>query len=63
MMMTETIVSKKFDVEHIRKIRVDNSLRHIKMTQEEIIADAKKERQESWNCFRRSNVSDITQCG
>ncbi|MCM1123454.1 MAG: hypothetical protein NC416_12800 [Eubacterium sp.] len=40
--MTETIVSKNFDVEDIRKIRGYNSLRHIKMTSEEIIADTKK---------------------
>ena len=42
MMMTEPIVSKKFDVEDIRKIREYNSLRHINMTPEEIIADTKK---------------------
>ena len=42
MMMTEPIVSKKFDIEDIRKIREYNSLRHIKMTPEEIIADTKK---------------------
>ncbi|MCM1128024.1 MAG: hypothetical protein NC429_16340 [Lachnospiraceae bacterium] len=42
MMMTEPIVSKNFDVENIRKIREYNSLHHIKMTLEEIIADTKK---------------------
>ncbi len=42
MMMTEPVVSKNFDVEDIRKIREYNSLRHIKMTPEEIIADTKK---------------------
>ncbi len=42
MMMTEPTVSKKFDVEDIRKIREYNSLCHIKMTPEEIIADTKK---------------------
>lgn len=47
MMMTEPIVSKKFDIEDIRKIREYNSWRHIKMTPEEIIADTKKEREES----------------
>lgn len=41
-MMTEPIVSEKFDVDDIRKIREYNSLRHIKMTSEEIIADTKK---------------------
>ena len=61
--MTEPIESKKFDVEDIRKIREYNSLRHIKMTPEEIIAETKKKRKESWNCFIRNNVSDITQCG
>lgn len=59
--MTEPIVSKKFDVEDIRKIREYNSLRHIKMTGE-IIADTKKEREESWNCFGRNRVSDSIQC-
>ena len=42
LMATEPIVSKKFDVEDIRRIREYNSLRHIKMTPEEIIADTKK---------------------
>ena len=42
MMMTEPIVSKRFDVEDIRKIREYNALRHIKMTPEEIISDTKK---------------------
>ena len=42
LMATEPIVSKKFDMEDIRRIREYNSLRHIKMTPEEIIADTKK---------------------
>ncbi len=42
MIKTEPIVSKRFDVEDIRRIREYNSLRHIKMTPEEIIADTKK---------------------
>lgn len=42
MMMTEPVVSNNLDVEDIRKIREYNSLRHIKMTPEEIIADTKK---------------------
>ena len=41
-MMSEPVVSKRFDVEDIRKIREYNSLRHIQMTPEEIIADTKK---------------------
>lgn len=40
--MSEPVVSEKFDVEDIRKIREYNSLRHIQMTPEEIIADTKK---------------------
>lgn len=42
MMMTEPTVSKRFDVEDIRRIREYNSLRHIKMTPEEIIEDTKR---------------------
>lgn len=42
MMMSEPIVSERFDVDDIRKIREYNSLRHIQMTPEEIIADTKK---------------------
>lgn len=40
--MSEPIISERFDVEDIRKIREYNSLRHIQMTPEEIIADTKK---------------------
>ena len=40
--MNEPIVSDKFDIEDIRKIREYNSLRHIQMTPDEIIADTKK---------------------
>lgn len=53
MMMTEPIVSKKFDVEDIRKIREYNSLRHIKMTPEEIIADIKKGVEGIMELFRK----------
>ena len=42
MMMSEPVVSERFDVEDIRKIREYNSLRHIQMTPEEIIAATKK---------------------
>ena len=42
MITTEPIVSNKFDIEDIRKIREYNSLRHVKMTPEEIIEDTKK---------------------
>ena len=34
MMMAEPIVSKRFDVENIRKIREYNFLRNIKMTRQ-----------------------------
>lgn len=40
--MSEPIISERFDVDDIRKIREYNSLRHIQMTPEEIIADTKK---------------------
>lgn len=33
------IISEKFDLDDIRKIREYNSLRHIKMTPEEIVAE------------------------
>ena len=36
-MMSEPVVSERFDVDDIRKIREYNSLRHIQMTPEEII--------------------------
>ena len=39
---SEPVISEKFDVENLRKIREYNSLRHIQMTSEEIIADARK---------------------
>lgn len=42
MMRTEPIVSKKFDVEDIRKIRRYNFLRHIKIMLEENIAETKR---------------------
>ena len=40
--MNKPIVSERFDVEDIRKIREYNSLRHIQMTPTEIIEDTKK---------------------
>ncbi len=40
--MNKPIISERFDVEDIRKIREYNSLRHIKMTPAEIVEDTKK---------------------
>ena len=40
--MSEPIISERFDIDDIRKIREYNSLRHIQMTPDEIIADTKK---------------------
>ncbi|MCM1284256.1 MAG: hypothetical protein NC180_02295 [Muribaculaceae bacterium] len=40
--MSEPIISERFDVDDIRKIREYNSLRHIQMTPDEIIAETKK---------------------
>ncbi len=42
MIMSKPEVSSKFDVEDIRKIREYNSLRHIHMTPEEIIAETQE---------------------
>lgn len=39
MIMSKPEISSRFDVEDIRKIREYNSLRHIHMTPEEIIAE------------------------
>ena len=39
----ELELSPKFDVEDIRKLREYNSLRHINMTHEEIIAETRAE--------------------
>jgi hypothetical protein len=41
MKLDKPVISKKFDVDDIRKIREHNSLRHIQMTPEEIIADTR----------------------
>jgi hypothetical protein len=40
--MNKTEISERFDVDDIRKIREYNSMRHINMTPEEIVADTKK---------------------
>jgi hypothetical protein len=42
MIMNKPEVSERFDVDDIRKIREYNSLRHINMTPEEVVADTKK---------------------
>ena len=39
--MNKLIVSERFDVDDIRKIRGYNSLRHINMTPAEIVKDTK----------------------
>ena len=39
MIMSKPEISNRFDVDDIRKIREYNSLRHIHMTPEEIIAE------------------------
>jgi hypothetical protein len=40
--MNKPEISERFDVDDIRKIREYNSMRHINMTPEEIVADTKK---------------------
>jgi hypothetical protein len=42
MIMNKPEISERFDVDDIRKIREYNSMRHINMTPEEIVADTKK---------------------
>lgn len=54
--MSEPVVSERFDVDDIRKIREYNSLRHIQMTPDEIIADTKKGLKELGRCFRNVNA-------
>lgn len=39
--MNKPVVSERFDVEDIRKVREYNSLRHINMTPAEIVEDIK----------------------
>lgn len=55
-MMSEPIISERFDVDDIRKIREYNSLRHIQMTPDEIIVDTKRELKELERCFRNENA-------
>ena len=57
--MSEPVVSERFDVDDIRKIREYNSLRHIQMTPEEIIADTKRVLKELKSCFRNVNVHTL----
>lgn len=40
--MNKPVVSDRFDVDDIRRIREYNSMRHINMTPEEIVEDTKK---------------------
>ena len=40
--MNRPVVSERFDVDDIRRIREYNSVRHASMTREEIVADTKK---------------------
>ncbi len=40
--MNRPVLSERFDVDDIRRIREYNSLRHANMTREEIVADTKK---------------------
>ena len=41
-MMNKPVVSDRFDVDDIRRIREYNSMSHINMTPEEIVEDTKK---------------------
>lgn len=52
--LKEPELSPRFDVEDIRKLREYNSLRHINMTAEEIIAETKAATAEIIAKLRRS---------
>lgn len=56
--MSEPIVSKRFDVEDIRKIREYNSLRHIQMTPKKLLQIQKKGLKELKRCFRNVNARE-----
>lgn len=57
--MTKPTVSSYFNVDDIRKIREYNSLRHVEMTPEEIIADIKKGSRELLNKMEECKKSKI----
>jgi hypothetical protein len=59
MMSNKPTVSEKFDVDDIRKIREYNSLRHSKMTSQEIVEDTKKGAERVMKMLKNRNVMKV----
>ena len=58
--MNKPVLSPRFDVEDIQKLREYNSLRHIKMTPSEIVAETKKATKEIIaNLVKNGNVKRV----
>ena len=57
--MNKPMVSNRFDVEDIRKIREYNSLRHITMTRAEIVEDTKEGAAESLKKMKENRMMKV----
>lgn len=61
MEMTKPILSPRFDVEDIQRLREYNSLRHIKMTPSEIVTETRNATAEIINrLMKNGNVQRVT---
>ena len=54
--MEKPILSERFDMEDIRKLRDYNSFRHLQMTPEEIVEDTRKGAAELLAALRRDKA-------
>jgi hypothetical protein len=59
MIMNKPEVSERFDVDDIRKIREYNSLRHINMTPEEVVADTRKASERVMKMLKERSVVQV----
>lgn len=57
--MNKPEISERFDVDDIRKIREYNSLRHIHMSAEEIVADTKAGAEKILERLNQKRVSKV----
>jgi hypothetical protein len=57
--MNKPDISERFDVDDIRKIREYNSLRHINMTPEEVVADTKKGSERVMKMLKERNIVQV----
>jgi hypothetical protein len=57
--MNKPEISERFDVDDIRKIREYNSMRHINMTPEEIVADTKKGSERVLKMLKERNLVQV----